>query len=62
MMRKATLLIGIAAGYVLGTRDGRKRYGQMKARAIRLWHDPRVQEKASQARHWRPRRSPRPPT
>jgi len=48
-MSKAPLLVGLAAGYVLGTRDGRERYEKIKSQAIRLWHDPRVQEKASQA-------------
>jgi hypothetical protein len=49
MMRKATLLVGLAAGYVLGTRDGRERYEKIKSQATRLWQDPRVQKKASQA-------------
>lgn len=48
-MKKTTLLVGLAAGYVLGTRDGRERYEQIKTQATRLWNDPRVQEKASQA-------------
>lgn len=48
-MSKAPLLAGLAAGYVLGTRKGRERYEKIKSQAIRLWQDPRVQEKASQA-------------
>jgi hypothetical protein len=44
---KALLLIGGAAGYVLGTRAGRERYDQIKGAAGRLWQDPRVQD----ARH-----------
>jgi hypothetical protein len=49
MKGKATLLVGLATGYVLGTRDGHERYEQIKAQAERVWKDPRVQEKASQA-------------
>jgi hypothetical protein len=49
MKGKAALVIGLAAGYVLGTRDGRERYDQIKTQANRLMNDPRVQEKASQA-------------
>lgn len=49
MKGKAALVLGLAAGYVLGTRDGRERYEQIKAQANRLWNDPAVQKKASQA-------------
>ena len=49
MKGKAALVIGLATGYVLGTRDGRERYEQIKTQANRLMNDPRVQEKASQA-------------
>lgn len=34
--------IGVAIGYVLGTRDGRERYDAMKAKVTELWEDPRV--------------------
>jgi len=50
MKGKAALLAGLAAGYVLGTRDGRGRYEQIKTRAQGVWKDPRVQEKATAAR------------
>lgn len=36
------LAVGVAVGYVLGTRDGRARYDQMKAKVTQLWEDPRV--------------------
>jgi hypothetical protein len=49
MKGKLAMVVGLAAGYVLGTRDGRERYEQIKTQANRLVNDPRVQEKASQA-------------
>jgi hypothetical protein len=42
-MSKTTLLVGVAAGYVLGARAGRERYEQIKTGAQRLARDPRVQ-------------------
>ncbi|HYH33742.1 MAG TPA: YtxH domain-containing protein [Nocardioides sp.] len=48
-MRKLTMLISGAVGYVLGTRAGRERYEQIKNMATRVKEDPRVQEKAQQA-------------
>lgn len=50
MKGKLTLLAGIGAGYVLGTRAGRERYDQICDQAKKLWRDPRVQAKADQAR------------
>jgi hypothetical protein len=49
MKGKAALLVGLATGYVLGTRDGRERYLQIKTQANRIVQDPRVQQKATQA-------------
>ena len=48
-MGKATLVVGLAAGYVLGTRDGRERYEQIKTQANRFVQDPRVQRKVGRA-------------
>jgi hypothetical protein len=49
MKGKAALVVGMAAGYVLGTRDGRERYEQIKSQADRLWNDPKVQKNVAQA-------------
>jgi hypothetical protein len=48
-MKKLTLLVATAVGYVLGSRAGRERYEQIKKVATRVKDDPRVQEKATQA-------------
>ena len=40
--RILALAAGVAIGYVLGARDGRERYEQMKAKATQLWENPRV--------------------
>ncbi|WP_068425828.1 hypothetical protein [Piscicoccus intestinalis] len=48
-MKRLMLIAGIAIGYVLGARDGRGRYEQIKSQADSLWHDPRVQEKVNTA-------------
>ena len=48
MSRLLVVTVG-AAAYVLGARAGRERYDQISALARRLWRDPRVQKKASQA-------------
>lgn len=48
-MRKTSLLMGAAVGYVLGSRAGRERYEQIKAAATRVVQDPRVRDKATEA-------------
>lgn len=48
-MRKLTILVSGALGYVLGTRAGRERYEQIKSLATRVKENPTVQEKAQQA-------------
>jgi hypothetical protein len=48
-MKKLTILISGAVGYVLGTRAGRERYEQIKGLAVRVKDNPTVQEKTQQA-------------
>ena len=40
--RLIMLALGVAVGYVVGTRDGRERYDAMKAKVMGVWEDPRV--------------------
>jgi hypothetical protein len=44
MKGKILFVVGLGIGYVLGTRAGREKYEQLKAQAVRLWTDPRVQK------------------
>ncbi len=46
---KLMFVIGLALGYVLGTRAGRERYEQLKAGAARLWTNPTVQAQVTRA-------------
>lgn len=58
-MGKATLIAGLAAGYVLGTRDGRERYEQIKTQANKVMQDPRVRRKAARAQDLAKEKAPR---
>ena len=49
MFKKTALMTAFGVGYVLGARAGRERYDAIAAKAQKLWHDPRVQEKAHRA-------------
>ena len=49
MKSKLLLGIGIAAGYVLGSRSGRAAYDKLKARAAGIWDSKPVQDKVSAA-------------
>ncbi|MGY4541701.1 uncharacterized protein YcfJ [Arthrobacter sp. UYNi723] len=49
MKSKLLLGIGIAAGYVLGSRSGRAAYDKLKARAANIWDSKPVQDKVSAA-------------
>jgi len=48
MRYKATFVVGLAIGFVIGARAGRERYEQMKKAATQVVQSPPVQ-KASQA-------------
>jgi hypothetical protein len=43
MRGKIIFAVGLATGYVLGTRAGRERYEQIKAGADKVWNTPAVQ-------------------
>jgi hypothetical protein len=44
MKGKILFVAGLGIGYVLGTRAGREKYEQIKATALKVWNDPRVQK------------------
>lgn len=48
MKGKAGLVIGLAAGYVLGTRAGRERFEQIKTQAAKVWELDPVQARVTQ--------------
>ena len=50
MRGKVGLVIGLAAGYVLGTRAGRERYEQIKDQADKLWNLDPVQKQVDRAK------------
>ena len=43
-MKKLSVLVIGAAGYVLGSRAGRERYEQIKRQATKAWNKPVVQD------------------
>ena len=45
-MKKFSVLVVGAAGYVLGSRAGRERYEQIKRQATKAWNKPVVQDAA----------------
>lgn len=58
MRGKVLLLVGLAVGYVLGSRAGRERYEQLKAGAQRLWTNPAVQSQVYRAEQYVRERAP----
>lgn len=49
-MAKLSLLVGFAAGYVLGARAGKERYAQIKRVSNRVWTSGPVERQKAQAR------------
>ena len=45
-MKKVSVLVVGAVGYVLGSRAGRERYEQIKRQATKAWNKPVVQDAA----------------
>jgi hypothetical protein len=41
-MKIPTFILGLALGYVVGTRQGREGYDRLKRRATGLWQSPQV--------------------
>ncbi|GAA3199451.1 hypothetical protein [Microbacterium terregens] len=50
MRGKVGLVIGLAAGYVLGTRAGRERYEQIKTQVEKVWNLDPVQEQVGKVK------------
>jgi hypothetical protein len=50
MRGKVGLVVGLAAGYVLGTRAGRERYEQIKAGAQKVWELDPVQNQVEKVK------------
>lgn len=48
-MRRLVFIAGVGVGYVLGSRAGRQRYEQIKAKAQQAWGRDDVQEKVQAA-------------
>ncbi len=48
-MGKMSFVAGVAVGYVLGARAGRKRYEQIRTQATRLWQSDPVQTRVDTA-------------
>jgi hypothetical protein len=48
MRGKLLFVSGLAVGYVLGARAGRKRYDQMRSTAAKVWESPGLQKQVHQ--------------
>ncbi|WP_437019799.1 YtxH domain-containing protein [Streptomyces sp. enrichment culture] len=49
MRYRLTFVVGLAVGYVLGTRAGRERYEQLKKSALQISQNPAVRNTAESA-------------
>lgn len=52
MQGKLLLLAGVAAGYVIGTRQGRAAYDRLTKRVQHLWENEKVQHTVSDAQRF----------
>ena len=52
MKGKAGLVIGLAAGYILGSRAGRERFEQIKEQALKVWNMDPVQEQVGKVKEF----------
>ena len=50
MRGKAGVVVGLAIGYVLGTRAGRERYEQIKTQWLKVWNLDPVQEQVGKVK------------
>lgn len=50
MKGKVGIVVGLAAGYVLGSRAGRERYEQIKSGFLQVWNTPPVQKQVGKAK------------
>lgn len=50
MKGKIGLIVGLGAGYVLGTRAGQERYEQIKTQWLKVWNLDPVQERVDQVK------------
>lgn len=50
MRGKIGIVVGLAAGYVLGSRAGRQRYEQIKSAYLKLWNTDPVQKQVGKVK------------
>lgn len=50
MRGKVGIVVGLAAGYVLGSRAGRQRYEQIKSGFLQVWNTAPVQKQVTKAK------------
>ena len=58
MRLKLLFVIGLIAGYILGSRAGRDKYEQIKAKATEAWENPRVQKVVAETQEFVKEKAP----